>query len=264
MPKGPQHNSDPWRPGGESLLGEALRRLLANYCNDTTFIIFPFKSLYCNILTRGLNYTFSIYCKNRYTFIHSCRLRLSDSDKTNKWRFRGSDVFFGGEKIKKREPHQGHRTHACSSAIRDRGVKLDPAPDVYVVGLMPSSSCPLLSISSLPRRGHRIFILRFRAVEEGGVLVQHWDSVGLRTLWWKASVSTQTEMAMGLTSKKASTRSVCVERKNLITVCRYIRPFRLIISSLVWVPALPPRPAPWSSRDGSGRWCFDIFRCIGR
>ncbi|CAL8274527.1 unnamed protein product [Lota lota] len=28
-------------------------------------------------------------------------------------------------------------------------------------------------------------------------------------------------MAMGLTSKKASTRSVCVERKNLITVCRF-------------------------------------------
>ncbi|CAL8304355.1 unnamed protein product [Merluccius merluccius] len=28
-------------------------------------------------------------------------------------------------------------------------------------------------------------------------------------------------MAMGLTSRKASTRSVCVERKNLITVCRF-------------------------------------------
>uniref|UniRef100_A0A8C5A7Q9 RUN domain containing 3Aa n=1 Tax=Gadus morhua TaxID=8049 RepID=A0A8C5A7Q9_GADMO len=35
------------------------------------------------------------------------------------------------------------------------------------------------------------------------------------------TVSIQTEMAMGLTSKKASTRSVCVERKNLITVCRF-------------------------------------------
>ncbi|XP_030592220.1 RUN domain-containing protein 3A isoform X3 [Archocentrus centrarchus] len=31
----------------------------------------------------------------------------------------------------------------------------------------------------------------------------------------------QTAMAMGLTSKKASARSVCVERKNLITVCRF-------------------------------------------
>ncbi|XP_072299063.1 RUN domain-containing protein 3A isoform X2 [Eucyclogobius newberryi] len=30
-----------------------------------------------------------------------------------------------------------------------------------------------------------------------------------------------TAMAMGLTSKKASARSVCVERKNLITVCRF-------------------------------------------
>uniref|UniRef100_A0AAX7U9X3 RUN domain-containing protein 3A n=1 Tax=Astatotilapia calliptera TaxID=8154 RepID=A0AAX7U9X3_ASTCA len=31
----------------------------------------------------------------------------------------------------------------------------------------------------------------------------------------------QTAMAMGLTSKKASARSVCAERKNLITVCRF-------------------------------------------
>ncbi|KAJ0001192.1 hypothetical protein NQD34_006212 [Periophthalmus magnuspinnatus] len=35
------------------------------------------------------------------------------------------------------------------------------------------------------------------------------------------SCGIHTAMAMGLTSKKASARSVCVERKNLITVCRF-------------------------------------------
>lgn len=37
---------------------------------------------------------------------------------------------------------------------------------------------------------------------------------------WMESGCIHTAMAMGLTPKKASTRSVGVERKNLITVCR--------------------------------------------
>ena len=184
MSEGPPPISDPWRLRGEALSVEALRSLLANHCNYTTFIIFlsPFIATY--LLVDSI-ITFQYNKKNRYTFIHSCRQRSTVFDKTHTRRFQGSDVFFWGRKKgKNREPNQGHRTHACSSAIRDRGVKLDPAPDVYVVGLMPSSSssCPLLSISSLPRRGHRIFILRSRAAEEGGVLVQRRDSVGLRTL----------------------------------------------------------------------------------
>lgn len=56
---------------------------------------------------------------------------------------------------------------------------------------------------------------------EGGVLA--WARIPKRPRGrrWMESGCIQTAMAMGLSSKRASARSVGVERKNLITVCRY-------------------------------------------
>uniref|UniRef100_A0AAV2KD80 Uncharacterized protein n=2 Tax=Knipowitschia caucasica TaxID=637954 RepID=A0AAV2KD80_KNICA len=47
-------------------------------------------------------------------------------------------------------------------------------------------------------------------------------------------METRTAMALGLTSKKTSARSVCVERKNLITVCRF--PVKVLFSHDICCP----------------------------
>ncbi|KAI4902243.1 hypothetical protein NFI96_003690 [Prochilodus magdalenae] len=69
-----------------------------------------------------------------------------------------------------------------------------------------------------------------------------WASVTLRHM---EPVCAQTAMAMGLTSKKPSSRNVAVERKNLITVCRvFLLGMSAFRKDVVLVPLLkeaPPR-----------------------
>ncbi|XP_069041917.1 RUN domain-containing protein 3A isoform X2 [Lepisosteus oculatus] len=55
---------------------------------------------------------------------------------------------------------------------------------------------------------------------KGGVLSVGTERCGSAPSWMESSCL-QSAMAMGLSSKKASCRSVAVERKNLITVCRF-------------------------------------------
>lgn len=86
-----------------------------------------------------------------------------------------------------------------------------------------SWSCPSVAsaaASAAPRRGQRALGGRRPRGGKGS-----WPGRGSRggrgPCRWMESGCVQTAMAMGLTSKKASSRSVAVERKNLITVCRY-------------------------------------------
>uniref|UniRef100_A0A3P9IVN6 RUN domain-containing protein 3A n=1 Tax=Oryzias latipes TaxID=8090 RepID=A0A3P9IVN6_ORYLA len=86
-----------------------------------------------------------------------------------------------------------------------------------------SWSCPSVAsaaASAAPRRGQRALGGRRPRGGKGS-----WPGRGSRggrgPCRWMESGCVQTAMAMGLTSKKASSRSVAVERKNLITVCRF-------------------------------------------
>ncbi|MEQ2241360.1 hypothetical protein ILYODFUR_024489 [Ilyodon furcidens] len=74
-------------------------------------------------------------------------------------------------------------------------------------------------IRGSPRRGHRVLEGRRPGEGRGPGLGADPEEVPGRVPRWMESGCVQTAMAMGLTSKKASVRSVAVERKNLITVC---------------------------------------------
>lgn len=75
----------------------------------------------------------------------------------------------------------------------------------------------------VPRRAEGPAVIRRWGAGAPGRVRGSWRRQQWPHIWMEASF-VQTTMALGLSSKKASSRNVAVERRNLITVCRWAPP----------------------------------------